>query len=112
MKIKLALIALFSFLSVSVLAVDYSVADETFSIVKIEKDAGGKKVTVFLDHDVSYSTLAAWPGSRGPKIIPRVNHSWDFSFLRLFEEKYSRTNTRQNKPLQKPLKIGLSTLPQ
>ena len=82
MKIKLALIALFSFLSVFVLAVEYSVADETFSIVKIEKDAGGKKVTVFLDHDVSYSTLAAWPGSRGPKIIPRVNHSWDFSFLR------------------------------
>ncbi len=81
MKIKLALIALFSFLSVSVLAVEYSVADETFSIVKIEKDAGGKKVTVFLDHDVSYSTLAAWPGSRGPKIIPRVNHSWDLVFF-------------------------------
>ena len=82
MKNNLALIVLFSFLAVLVLGVKHSVAQETFSIVKIKKDTEGKKVSVFLDHDVSYSTLATWPGSRGPKIIPRVDHSWDFSFLR------------------------------
>ena len=57
-------------------------SEETFSIIKIEKDPGNKEVSIYLDHDVGYFALASWPGQRGPKIIPRVvGLSWDVSYL-------------------------------
>ena len=84
MKNKLLFLSLlvFSLLFVSIVERSFS-EDETFSIVNIEKDSGGKKVEIYLNHEVHYFNLVNWPGSKGAKIIPRVaDLSWDFSYLK------------------------------
>ena len=59
MKNKLLFFSLLVFFLLFVSIVEHSFAeDETFSIIKIEKDPGGKKVEIFLNHKaVSYTHL-------------------------------------------------------
>ena len=80
MKNKLLFLSLlvFSLLFVSIVERSFS-EDETFSIVNIEKDSGGKKVEIYLNHEVHYFNLVSWPGSKGAKIVPNsFRFVWKF----------------------------------
>ena len=84
MRIKLLFHFLFIFLLLFIWNVDHSFAeDETFSIVDIKKGSDGKKVELYLNHEVHYFNLVRWPGAKGAKIVPRVaDLTWDFSYLK------------------------------
>ena len=84
MKNKLLFYSLFVFSLLFISIVERSFSeDETFSIVNIEKDSGGKKVEIYLNHEMHYFNLVSWPGSKGAKVVPRVaDLSWDFSYLK------------------------------